>query len=193
MSIISVKKDGRGDEYYTPDYVVEILVPFLKEKRFKTIWCPCDKEWSEFVKVFRKNGFKVIHSHIDENKNFLDYEPKEDYDCIISNPPFSIKNKIIQRCIDLDKPFALLLSATIIQSASLINLLSKVKSFYTLMFDKRISYNGDRPPFPSWYFTSGILSKNEFYLYKVDPKILYNKWENKHIKKDPLISLFEGD
>lgn len=35
------------------------------------------------------------------------------------------------------------------------------------MFDKRISYSGDRPPFPSWYFTDKLLEGNEFYIYDV--------------------------
>ena len=29
MSVVSVSKDGNGDEYYTPKYVVEILLPYL--------------------------------------------------------------------------------------------------------------------------------------------------------------------
>ena len=32
MSIRSVKKDGPGDEYYTPDYIVNVLIPYLKKK-----------------------------------------------------------------------------------------------------------------------------------------------------------------
>ncbi len=179
MSIMAVKKDGNGDEYYTPDYVVEILVPYLKEKAFNTIWCPCDKETSEYVKVLKANDFDVIFSHIEDGKDFLNYEPKEEYDVIITNPPFSIKNKIIERCIELNKPFALLLSATVIQSAGLVELLSKLDDFKMIMFDKRISYSGDRPPFPSWYFTNGILEKNEFYIYQQDPRELYNKWLEK--------------
>lgn len=59
-----------------------------------TIWCPFDLESSAYVKEFLKAGFNVIHSHIDEGKNFFFYEPEEDYDVIISNPPFSQK-KII--------------------------------------------------------------------------------------------------
>lgn len=183
MSIMTVKKDGNGDEYYTPDYVVEILVPYLKKKQYKTIWCPCDKKWSEYVKVLTSNGFKVICSHIDEGKDFLTYEPIEHYDIVVTNPPFSIKNKIIERLIELDKPFAILLSATVIQSASLIKLLSKLDDFKVIMFDKRISYNGDRPPFPSWYFTNMLLDKNEFYIYKEDPKIMYKLW-NDNIEED---------
>jgi hypothetical protein len=170
MSLKQVKKDGNGDEYYTPKYVVEILLPYLKDKGIKTIWCPCDEEWSEFVNVFKNAGYNVIYSHIKYGQDFLEYEPEEHYDIIISNPPFSIKNKILQRCVDLDKPFIMLLSATCIQSASLINIISKCDNFNFIMFDKRISYSGDRPPFPSWYFTNRVLDGNKFYIYRNDPK-----------------------
>lgn len=172
MSIQSVSKNGKGDEYYTPKYVVEILLPHLKKTNIKTIWCPCDKKESEFVKVFESNGYKVISSHIDDGQDFLTYEPTEQYDAIITNPPFSIKNKIIERCLHFKKPFVLLLSATVIQSASLIKLLEKTPNLFFIMFDKRISYSGDRPPFPSWYFTSGVLDRNEFYIYKQDPRLM---------------------
>jgi len=172
MSIQPVSKTGNGDEYFTPRYVVEILLPYLKDTNIKTIWCPCDKEESEFVKVFELNGYKVIYSHIHNGQDFLTYEPTEEYDIIITNPPFSIKNKIIERCLELKKPFVLLLSATIIQSASLIKLLEKAPQLFFIMFDKRISYSGDRPPFPSWYFTSRILKENKFYIYKQDPRTL---------------------
>lgn len=172
MSLRNVKKDGKGDEYYTPKYVVEILLPYLKAKGFKAIWCPCDKEWSEFVKVLRNNGFIVHHTHIETGEDFLSFQPDFEFDAIITNPPFSIKNKIVERCIYFGKPWALLLSATCVQSASLIKLLSKCNKFQFLMFDKRISYSGDRPPFPSWYFTDGILDTSKFYIYKEDPRKL---------------------
>lgn len=177
MSLRTVSKEGKGDEYYTPRYVVEILLPHLAERDdIKTIWCPCDKESSEYVKVFRDAGYKVISSHIDEGKDFLEYEPNEDYDAIITNPPFSIKNQIVQRCVDLGKPWALLLSATSVQSASLIKILAQCNDINFIMFDKRISYSGDRPPFPSWYFSDGIVSKNRVYVYEENPKKLYKDW-----------------
>lgn len=183
MSIRAVSEDGAHDEYYTPDYIVEVLIPFLKKRGFKTIWCPCDKEWSEYVKVLKNSGFEVIHTHIEDGQDFLTYKPNFEFDAIVTNPPFSLKNEIIEKCISYNKPWALLLSATCIQSASLIQLLSKqdIKFF---IFDKRISYNGDRPPFPSWYFTNGILDNNEFYIYKEDPKDLYMKWESSLTNKN---------
>ena len=174
----------QGDEYYTPEYIVEILLPFIKQKGFKTIWCPCDKEWSEYVKVFQREGFNVIYTHIDNGQDFLEFEPTEQYDAIITNPPFSIKNKIFERCIELDKPFCLLMSATSIQSASFVKVISEAKDFNIMMFDKRISYSGDRPPFPSWYYSSGLFEKTEFYIYKQDPKKLFKEWEEKRKEKD---------
>jgi len=181
MSLMSVDKNGKGDNYETPRYVVEILLPYLKQREdIKTIWCPFDKEQSEYVQVFRENGYKVIHGHIDEGKNFFRYEPEE-YDAIISNPPFSKKRDILKRLIKLGKPFAILLSATCIQSASLVRVIEKAKDFNFLMFDRRISYSGDRPPFPSWYFTSQFLDGNKFYIYKQNPKDLYREWEKNKI------------
>lgn len=176
MSLQTVTE--QGDEYYTPKYIAEILITYIKNKGFKTIWCPCDKEWSEYVETFQEHGLNVLYSHIDNVQDFLEYEPTEQYDAIVTNPPFSIKNKVFERCIELDKPFCLLMSATSIQSASFVQILSKIKDFYTMMFDKRISYNGDRPPFPSWYYSSGIFEKNEFYIYKEDPKKLFKQWQN---------------
>ena len=176
MSIISISKNGKGDEYETPRYIVEILIPYLKRTNIKTIWCPFDKDHSEYVNVLKDNGYTVINGHIDDGKDFFKYEP-DHYDAIISNPPFSIKNEVLARCISTSKPFALLLPATCIQSASLIQLIATAKQFNFIIFDKRISYSGDRPPFPSWYFTSQLLEKNEFYLYKEDPKALFKAWE----------------
>lgn len=183
MSIVSVNKDGRGDNYETPKYVVEILLPYLEKTSIKTIWCPFDKDHSEYVNVLKDNGYTVISGHIDDGKDFFKYEP-ESYDAIISNPPFSLKNQVLERCIGLGKPFALLLSATCIQSASLIKIIAKANNFNFIIFNKRISYSGDRPPFPSWYFTSGLLDENKFYIYTKDPKELYKEWEkNKNILK----------
>src|SRR6056297_24526 len=119
MSIRSVNKDGKGDNYETPKYIVEILLPYLAKTNIKTIWCPFDKDYSEYTRVLKNAGYKVINGHIDRGDDFFEYEP-DNYDAIISNPPFSKKNEILKLCIELNKPFALLLSATCIQSASLI-------------------------------------------------------------------------
>ena len=42
------------DEYYTPRHAVEILLPYIPEH--SKIWCPFDKEFSQYVQVFTAGG-----------------------------------------------------------------------------------------------------------------------------------------
>ena len=42
---------GGGDEQYTPRYGVEVLLPHIQHLKDKIIWCPFDREDSQFVKV----------------------------------------------------------------------------------------------------------------------------------------------
>lgn len=44
------------DEYYTPEYAVEIIKPYVKPK--SKIWCPFDKNESNYVSVFRRGGVR---------------------------------------------------------------------------------------------------------------------------------------
>ena len=51
---------GGGDEQYTPDYGVEILLPHIRHLKDKIIWCPFDTEDSQFVKILHSNGLNTI-------------------------------------------------------------------------------------------------------------------------------------
>ena len=104
---IRVCKEGNYDELYTPRDFVEVLLKYIP-KHVKTIWCSCDTEKSEYVKVFKENGYNVIATSLTEGIDFL--TESRECDMIITNPPFSIKDKILERCYALGKPFALLLS-----------------------------------------------------------------------------------
>lgn len=95
-------------------------------------------EHSEYVKVFRDAGFKVIHSHIDEDKNFFFYEPEESYDIIISNPPFSQKDNVLKRLYELNKPYAMLLPIPTLQGQARFPWMKDGLQY--LGFDKRINY-----------------------------------------------------
>ncbi|MDO5306855.1 MAG: hypothetical protein Q4E83_03760 [bacterium] len=100
---------GQNDECYTPRYGVEPLLEFLPPFKDKIIWCPFDTEESEFVKVFRSEGYNVVNSHISTGQDFYNYEP-EKWDVMISNPPFTNKKGIFARAISFNKPFCLLMS-----------------------------------------------------------------------------------
>lgn len=77
---------GKNDECYTPEYGVKPIIKYIPKNW--VVWCPFDKEDSQFVKLIKENGNKVIYSHIDNGQDFYTYEPKEHWDCIVSNPPF---------------------------------------------------------------------------------------------------------
>ncbi len=137
---LTAKTDKASDEVYTPDYAVRPLLKYLKLFRpfFEpVIWCPFDTEDSEYVKVFRENGFKVIATHIDNGQNFFYYEPEEHYDFIISNPPYSIKDDVLKRLSELNKPFAMLLPIPALQGQKRFPYLQGCQA---LIFDKRINF-----------------------------------------------------
>lgn len=66
-----------NNEYYTPKQTVIDLIQKINLPKNKIIWCPFDKGDSEFVIEFRKAGYKVIHSHIDNGEDFYTYTPNE--------------------------------------------------------------------------------------------------------------------
>lgn len=67
-------------------------------------------------KGFKNNGFNVTYSHINEGKDFFEYQP-EKWDVIISNSPYQNKRKFIERCLELGKLFSLLLPVGILSDA----------------------------------------------------------------------------
>ena len=62
------------DEMYTKEYAVEPILKYIPEDWI--VWCPFDKEESNFVKMISKTN-KVIYSHIDTGQNFFEWEPEE--------------------------------------------------------------------------------------------------------------------
>ena len=51
---LAVKNLSKNDEWYTPRRAVEIILPYIPDGA--TVWCPFDKQESEFVKVFTMGG-----------------------------------------------------------------------------------------------------------------------------------------
>ena len=156
-------KTPEHQEMFTPYYMVEPIVKYIPKD--KTIWCPFDKEWSAYYQIFVQNGYSVVRSHIDEGKDFFNYEPDE-YDVIISNPPYSIKDAIIERVYELGKPFALLLPLDSLQGQR------RYKCFKNgiqlLSFDCRAGFHRawsmdktiEGVPFASAYFCKDLLPKD---------------------------------
>lgn len=161
---LTAKTDKNSDEMYTPFYCIEPLLKYIDKN--KTIWCPFDKEWSAHVVALQNNGNKVIYTHIDNGQDFFTYEPENTYDIIISNPPFSKKDKIIKRLYELDKPFAILLPMNSLQGKERFKYFKH--GIQLLCFDQRIGFhnpdNMDKPvegvPFASAYFCRNLLPRD---------------------------------
>lgn len=170
-------RNAESDEYLTPRYVVEPIVKYLKAKNFETIWCPFDLEHSLYVRILKENGFKVIHTHIKNGGNFFEIDTKSiKFDCIVSNPPFSLKDEILEKLYEIGKPFAVLLPQNALQSIKRTDLFIKNGLEY-LGFDKRACFYTNNEleeikfgnHFASAYFCRNILPKNLIFEY-LNPK-----------------------
>lgn len=144
----SFKKD---DEYYTPSMLVRPLLKYLKKDW--VIWCPADEADSEYVIVLKENGFEVKHTHIIDGYNFLTYEADFHYDCIITNAPYSRKKEFLFKCFKSKKPFALLLGLPILNYNEIGDFfLERKRELQLLIFNKKVSFDGNRCSFNSSYF-----------------------------------------
>lgn len=162
----SIKNAVRNikDDYYTPKILVEPILKYIKPN--STIWCPFDTEGSEFVTVFKEDDHEVIYSHISMGKeyDFFNYTPEKEYDYIISNIPFSIKLKVLEKLYNLDKPFAVLINLMCLNYQEVGNYFyNKGSDLQLLIPDKKVSFDGNTSSFCTAYFCRDILpSKLEF-------------------------------
>ena len=93
LNIGYLTSDKENNELYSPFYIVDHIMKYLPKD--KVIWCPFDEEWSAFYVRLKECGYKVIRSSLKDNKNFFEYSPAQ-WDIIVSNPPFSIKDKVLE-------------------------------------------------------------------------------------------------
>ena len=115
LNIGYLSSDKTDNELYTPFYVVDPIIKYLPKD--KIIWCPFDEKWSAFYVHLRELGYRVIRSSLSDGQDFFKYEP-ERWDLIVSNPPFSIKDKVLERLYSFQKPFAVLLPLNSLQGKS---------------------------------------------------------------------------
>lgn len=119
----TLDKSQPRDNFQTPNYATELLIPFIP-KNIKFIWeCACGN--LKITNILKNHNYEVISTdiiyelvrpNIEDNiyyKNFILHNPihlEENKSAIITNPPYSIKRKFFQKCLELDVPFALLIS-----------------------------------------------------------------------------------
>ena len=119
-TINNITKNFYSDEWYTSEITAKLAIEKLKIEGGKTILCPFDSEKSEFVKQLQKENTVLFGM-----RNFLDAEYECDY--IITNPPFSIKDKVIEKCIEYNVPTLLILPLDSLGGVKRHNLYKKSK------------------------------------------------------------------
>ena len=151
---------GNNDECYTPYYAVKPILKYIPKDAI--VWCPFDTDKSEFVKQI-SNTNKVEYSHINNGQDFFEYEP-DDWNIMLSNPPFTNKRKYFERALSFNKPFALIMTNTWLNDSAPKQLFMD-KDLQLLMFDKRMKFispdgrNNDKITFSSSYYCWNMLPK----------------------------------
>ena len=100
----------KHDDYMTPKYAWENIKHLI----------PADKIiWEAFYgdgksgQYLTEIGFNVIH---EKTIDFFNEEP-DNWDIIISNPPFSKSKEVMKRLKELDKPFIVIMPLTKINTS----------------------------------------------------------------------------
>ena len=161
-------KQGMSNDFQTPPEALEPLIPYLNKDW--TIW-ECANGKGNLSLELIKRGFEVVSTDILVGDfDFLINKPSQ-FDCIITNPPFSLKQEFLQRCYELKKPFALLLPLTTFETTKRQNLFKKY-GVQIIFFDKRINFEtpsgkGSGSWFATAWFTWGLNLPNDLNFVKL--------------------------
>lgn len=148
QAMINYIKNEKNDELYTPE---EAVIPILKYlNKNKVYWECTDYGKSNITKVLKENGFKVI-STSKEQLDFLKDSPSFDFDFIITNPPYSLKDEFLEKCYSYKKGFLLLLPITALEGKKR-NSMYRKYGLELIILDKRINFMKERKNV--WFNTS---------------------------------------
>lgn len=108
-------KRNKSDYYPTPKQCTQSLIDFLKIPKSCVIWEPACGE-GYMAEVFKLNGYTVKSTDLNPHgyeEYTCDFLTSGNVECdwIITNPPFSLADEFIKKCIELQKPFAMLLKS----------------------------------------------------------------------------------
>jgi len=172
-------RQGSPDDFQTPPEALNPLLPYLNKDW--TIWEPAAGR-GYLADKLEELGFDVVATDKfydadgDVAFDFLIDKPVQ-FDCIITNPPFSLKQKFLERCYQLEVPFALLLPLTTFETKKRQELFKKY-GLEVIFFDKRINFETPNKiaKSSSWFatawFTHGLKLGKEMCFVDLETPIL---------------------
>lgn len=165
---LKIQSAGRPDNFQTPKIALDVLLPYLKRD-----WVIWECAWGEgnLFSFLKEEGFKVVGS--DKDFDFL--INNKDCDCIVTNPPYSIKDKFLARCYELNKPFALLMPLTALEGKKRGELYRKY-GIQLIIPNKRINFKtpsgkGSGAWFQTAWFTWKLHLPNDLLFVELERKI----------------------
>ncbi len=153
QAMINYIQKEKNDELYTPREAIDPILKYLDKN--KIYWECTDFGDSNITKVLKENGFKVISTN-KEQLDFLVDEANFEFDVIITNPPYSLKNEFLKKCYEYKKPFLLLLPITALEGKQR-SKLYKENGLEIIVLDKRINFMKNKKNV--WFNTSWFCNK----------------------------------
>jgi hypothetical protein len=149
-------KSGSPDHFQTDPVALNPLLKFLFP--FRIIW-ECAAGKGKLVKKLEDAGHIVVPTDILTGQDFLSCDPYV-HDAIVTNPPYTIKDAFLQRCYELEKPFALLLPLTTFDSRKR-RLMMKKHGVEVVFLPNRVNFEtpngmGSSSWFATAWFTKGL-------------------------------------
>ena len=156
IGYLTSRKCPESDLCFTPQFVASAIARYISPKTYTHskgrnthVLCPFDKDEHAFPVVFRKLGHKVTNTHYDpetgEGRDFFSYTREEmkglEIDCIVTNPAFSLKDKVLEHCEELGVPYALLLPLPTLQGQSRFDKVFSKGHTQVLIFNSRVPYS----------------------------------------------------
>ncbi len=147
-----------SDECYTPVGAVVPLLSYLDKS--KTYYEATSGVSSSLLEGFAQSGYSMKGS---EGRNFFECTADDVCDGVITNPPYSKKDKFLKHCFYLGKPFALLLPVTAFQGQARGAMFMK-HGMAALVLNRRIDFTGkESPTFGVAWFVHGFMPPNQIH------------------------------
>ena len=153
--IMPPKKPKSPDDFQTPPYAIKPLLPYLNKDW--VLW-ECAEGEGYLSGALKREGFKVISTG--PEFDFLIGIPTFHFDAIVTNPPYSLKDKFIEKAFSYNKPLALLLPITALEGKQRQKVYKKY-GIQLIIPDKRVDFinpqnKGHGSWFPVMWLTHGL-------------------------------------
>ena len=148
-----------SDNYFTPFYAWKNIEKYIPKN--KKIWEPFYNDSSRSPYYLQKLGCDVVY-------NKEDFFENNRGDIVVSNPPFSIKKEVLERLIELNKPFILIMPSSVLHTQYFKHLFKDDPNMQIIIPKQRIHFmkmvNG------SLIQTNGCNFDCSYYCWKINMK-----------------------